>query len=82
MAHLSIETQGIKGATTNKKVNLGYVQTFLKHEQDYISVDNFEGQGATYKQREQPEIKIVQNGEELFKGTKYELFELLRKTTV
>lgn len=42
----------------------------------YIDVDYYKGQGDSYKEREEVEIKI-QIGEKVFKGTKKELEKLL-----
>lgn len=78
MKNLAVKTQGIKGGNPQYKENLGLVTTFIGHSEDFISVDNFEGQGDSYKKREMTEIKIVQNGTVLFQGDKYELFEKLK----
>lgn len=78
MKELAIKTQGIKGQEPQYKENLGLVTTFINHSEDFISVDNFEGYGESYKKRELTEIKIVQNGTVLFQGNKYELFEKLK----
>jgi hypothetical protein len=77
MEEISVTTQGIKGGKT-KTQKVGYVLTELRHDQDRIIVDDFEGQGNSYKKRELLEITIIQNGKILFKGNKYELFELLK----
>ena len=59
MAHLTIQTQGVKGGNT-KIEHKGYV--LIESENNKLpfrlSVDNFEGMGNTYKEREQPEIKV------------------------
>lgn len=78
MGNISIETQGLKGGATQKK-EVGSVQTFLRHEQDFIFIDNFEGFGDSYKQRELTKITIVENGNVLFSGDKYELYQQLKK---
>ena len=80
MDNISLETQGIKGGKTNKTTPLGSIQSFLRHESDFIFIDDFEGYGNSYKQRELTKITIVQNGNVLFSGDKYELFELLKKS--
>jgi len=79
MKTISLETQGVKGGQTKKVNSLGSTATFLRHEHDYIYIDDFEGKGETYKQRELTEITIVQNGKVLFQGDKYQLFEKLTK---
>jgi hypothetical protein len=78
MKTISLETQGVRGGGTNKVDTLGSAQIFLRHESDYIFVDDFEGRGDTYKQRELSEILIVENGSILFEGSKYDLFNILK----
>ena len=51
--------------------------TRLNHEYDYIQISSTEG--ADYKPLEQIEISIVKNNEVLFKGTKYQLYEILKQ---
>lgn len=51
--------------------------TRLNNEYDYIQISSTEG--ADYKPLEQIEIVIVKNNEVLFKGTKYELYEILKQ---
>ena len=75
--NIHLETQGIKGGKT-KTQKVGFLIACLRHDQDRISIDDFEGQGANYKQREMQQIEIIQNGKILFRGDKYELFEILR----
>lgn len=77
MKNLAVKTQNAAGNTPQYKENVGKSTTFIGHEEDFITVDAFEGSGLTYKKREQPEIRIVQNGTELFCGDKHELFNLL-----
>ena len=43
MANISLETQGIKGGKTNKTTPLGSIKSFLRHESDFIFIDDFEG---------------------------------------
>lgn len=76
MNNIYIETQGIKGGETQSK-NVRYVLVELRHERDCITIDDFEGRGDTYRQRELQLIEIIQNGKVLFSGDKYELFEIL-----
>lgn len=78
MKNLAIKTQNSQGGQPLYKENLGFVTTFLNHSEDFISVDNFEGSGESYKKRELSEITIVQNGKVLFSGDKYQLFEKLK----
>ena len=78
MKNLTITTQGVRGGNT-KTSNIGYVLCELRHDQDRIIIDDFEGSGDNYKQRELQQIEIIQNGEVLFSGDKYELFDIIRK---
>ncbi|CAB4577908.1 MAG: hypothetical protein F2563_03560 [Actinobacteria bacterium] len=75
--HITITTQGIKGGNT-KTQNVGYAIIELRHDQDRITVDDFQGSGQTYRKRELQKIEVIQNGEVLFEGNKYELFEILK----
>ena len=77
MKNINITTQGVKGKET-KSQNIGYLLACLRHEQDRIIIDDFEGSGSNYKQRELQKIEIIQNGKVLFSGDKYELFEKLK----
>jgi len=77
MKNINITTQGVLGNQT-KSQNVGYLLACLRHEQDRIIIDDFEGQGDSYKQRELQKIEIIQNGKVLFSGDKYELFEKLK----
>lgn len=76
--NITITTQGVKGRNT-KTIVVGYALLELRHDQDRIIVDDFEGLGDNYKQRELQKIEIIQNGEVLFSGDKYELFEILKQ---
>lgn len=78
MENIHLETQGVKGGNT-KAQKVGYVIACLRHNQDRITIDDFEGHGDSYKQREQQHIEIIENGKVLFSGTKYELFEILKR---
>ena len=79
MKYLEVQTQNKKGNSPQYKKNLGYVSTFIRHPQDYIVVDDFDGSGETYKQKELTEIRVYQNGTLIFEGDKYEFFEQLKK---
>lgn len=76
MEHLSLITQNSRGNEQKTKNNLGYV--FVSFDNTKIYVDNYEGSGETYKQRETPEIFIESEGKTLFKGTIEELKEKLK----
>ena len=76
MENLKVTTQGVKGGNT-KTEKVGYAMLELRHEQDRIIVDDFQGSGDSYKQRELQQIQIIQNGKVLFNGDKYELFKIL-----
>lgn len=77
MKNIWIETQGVKGGKTQTK-EVGFVIACLRHEQDRITIDDFEGFGDNYKQRELQLIEIIENGKVLFSGSKYELFDILK----
>ena len=77
MKNINLETQGVKGGKTQTK-QVGYVVVGLRHESDLITVDDFEGSGDSYKQRELQRIEIIENGKLLFSGNKYELFDILK----
>lgn len=79
MEHLSIETQNLKGNEPKHKKNLGFVSVSLRHSEDKIVVDDFQGSGESYKQRELSEIRVYNNGELIFEGDKYDFFEQLKK---
>ena len=79
MKNLAIKTQKSTGNEPKYQENLGFVTTFINHSEDYIIVDNFEGQGDSYRERELSEIRIYENGILIFSGSKYELFEQLKK---
>jgi hypothetical protein len=76
MKNIWIETQGVKGGKTQSK-EVGFLIACLRHEEDRITIDDFEGYGETYKQRELQHIEIIKNGKVLFSGDKYELFNIL-----
>ena len=75
--NITITTQGIKGSNT-KTNKAGYALIELRHDQDRITIDDFEGQGRSYRQRELQRIEIIQDGKLLFSGSKYELFDILK----
>lgn len=77
MKNIWIETQGVRGGNT-KTQNVGYAILCLRHDQDRITVDDFEGSGDSYKQREQQRIEVIENGKVLFSGSKQELFDILK----
>ena len=77
MENINLITIGVKGGKS-KLSKVGYAELTLRHILDFIAVDDFEGQGKDYKQRELQLIKVVHNDETLFSGTKYELFDILR----
>ena len=77
MENIMLETQGVKGGKTEVK-NVGYVIACLRHNKDMIVIDDFEGYGDSYKQRELQHIEIIHNGKILFSGNKYELFDILK----
>lgn len=73
---LRLETQGVKGGNTKTVEQNGYIM--VNCEEHRITFDNFIGQGATYKQRENPLIEIIENGKVKFSGNLIELIERLK----
>jgi len=71
------ETQNKKGNAKQSKSSLGYTYTSYG-DNNFISVDAYEGQGSSYKERSEPEIKIVNEGEIIFTGTIEELKNKLK----
>lgn len=70
MKAIEIKTKS-KGREPQYKQNLQNVTTFLRHSEDRIEVKN----GETVN------IDIYQNGNLIFSGDKYELFEKLTDNT-
>lgn len=81
MKNIYIETQGVKGGKTQTK-EVGFVIACLRHEQDRVTIDDFEGVGDTCKQRELQLIEVYKNGKLLFSGDKYELFNILEEKLI
>ena len=79
MKNLGVKIQGVRGGNPQYKEKVGYVTTFFPNNNNRISVDNFEGYGTHYKQREEALITIQIEGDLLFEGTKQELAEKLKK---
>ena len=79
MGNLSVKIQNKKGNEPKHKKNLGFVSVSLRHLEDFIVVDDFQGLGENYRQRELTEIRVYQNGELIFEGDKYDFFEQLKK---
>ena len=79
MKNLAVKTQNKKGNAPQYKENLSLVTTFIRHSEDYIVVDDFEGVGENYKQRELTEIRVYENGKLIFEGDKSDFFEQLKK---
>jgi hypothetical protein len=70
--NLEIRTQHKNSRHFDYKGNLREVITFLGHSEDKIRVS---------ESAESTNIEIYQNGEPLFLGDKYELFEILKNHT-
>ena len=73
-----IHVQNQKGGEFKTIENLGFSRIVL-NPQDCICVDEFEGRGENYKKREQREITIHVENEEIFCGTILELKEQLKQ---
>jgi hypothetical protein len=78
MSNLSFSTTGVKGTPPKHTEKIGRIVNYLRHTEDRIVVDDFEGQGNSYKKRELTLIEVYENGKLLFSGNKYELFEILK----
>jgi hypothetical protein len=79
-AELIVRTQNKKGNEPQLKHNVGRVDILIDDDaRNNISIDAFEGQGDSYKQREFSEIVISYDGFEEFRGTFKELITLLNK---
>lgn len=74
---MEIVTISKKGGQPQRK-ETGYTAIKLRHNLDEICVDDYEGVGSNYKKRETQLINIYHNGNILFSGDKYELFNLLK----
>ena len=79
MENISAKIQNKKGNEPKYEEDLGFIATFLRHDEDIIIIDDFQGLGENYKQRELTEIRVYQNGELIFEGNKYDFFEQLKK---
>lgn len=80
VSELIVRTQNKKGNEPKWKYNVGGVDILIDEDVDSnISIDSFEGQGDSYKQREFSEIVICYDGFEEFRGTFKELITLLHK---
>lgn len=77
MENIHLEVQGVKGGNT-KSQKAGYLLVCLRQNQDRITIDDYEGFGDTYKQRELQKIEVIENGKILFSGSKYDLFSILK----
>jgi hypothetical protein len=71
MKNLFLETRGIKGGNPKTTEKNGSVLAVFGNQRIYI--DNFEGRGDSYKQRETLLIEITEEGKLLFSGTFEEL---------
>ena len=79
-AELTVRTQNKKGNASQFNYNVGRVDILIDDSvSDNISIDSFEGQGYSYKQRESSEIAIYADGVEEFRGTLKELVATLNK---
>ena len=79
MKNLSAKIQNKKGNEPKYIENLGFMTAFLRHDEDIIIIDDFQGSGENYKQRELTEIRVYHNGKLIFEGDKYDFFEQLKK---
>ena len=81
MNHLQLSnyTQGVRGGKAKSNESGYTLLTARKNGKDVvqISIDTFEGQGQTYKERENPHIEIYFKGFEMWRGTPDELKKIL-----
>lgn len=77
MKTLSAFTQGVKGGRT-KGQNHGYIAVRIGSDKIF-SVDNFNGSGQDYKQRDEPVICVydVEGFDCIFEGTREQLINKL-----
>ena len=75
MKNLSAKIQNKKGNEPKYKENLGFIATFLRHDEDIIIVDDFQGVGENYRQRELTEIRVYQNGKIKINEEKKDIIE-------
>ena len=74
MKTLALKTQGITGGTPKYTPKVGYVNVFYDGlSSTSILIDNYVGNGDSYKQRDEPIIDIKQDGKIIFSGTIEEL---------
>ncbi len=78
MSNLKLKTVGVRGGLPIYQEKIGATITFIRHDEDYVVIDDFEGQGETYKKRELTEIRVYENGSLIFQGDKYEFFNKLK----
>jgi hypothetical protein len=76
MDKLSIYKIGVKGGE-GKTETTGFVSSYIGNKK-ILSIDNFNGSGDTYKQRENPIICISDGEYCIFEGTHEQLIERLK----
>ena len=72
---VNIATTGVKGGAP-KLTTTGKIEVTDYDEDFHVAVDCYEGQGNSYKERENIEVHI-QIGDDVFRGTVDELKKLL-----
>ncbi len=77
MKKLSTNTIGVHGGNT-KIQNQGYVAVYSGNDK-ILSVDNYNGSGDTYVQREEPVICISDGEYCIFEGTHKQLIDLIKR---
>lgn len=71
---LALITQGIKGGNCKWTPRLGFVKAYISdpnreaYEENYINIDNYQGHGTAYRQRDTPLITVRYKNEEIFCG--------------
>lgn len=79
-AHIDIYIQGVKGKEFTPFLNKGRCQIYIGGVPNKIEVDAFQGQGDSYKRREDSLITISNGSYEFFSGTFEELRQVLEKS--
>lgn len=75
-AKINLKITGVRGGSPSYSENKGRVTTFIDNNDDFITVDAFEGLGATYQRRKECEIEVCIAGK-TWRGTKSELMAKL-----
>jgi len=80
MQNVTVVTQGVRGKDSREPQKVSYTGVFLGGAK-IMSIDNFQGQGDTFKQRHEPVIVLFgeNSSDVIFEGTHQQLVDTLRK---